>query len=253
MWSKVDLRLKAALTAMLLGTIWPHVAASAVSQALAPDGSKVNPKDNLMYVWIAPGTFQMGCSPNDSECNIDEQPRHLVTITNGFWMGATPVTQLAYRRVIDANPSKFKGDQSPVEMVSWDDAQAYCFAVEMRLPTEAEWEYAARGGSTAARYAPPARIAWYSTDSDGSTHQVAQKQANDFGVYDMLGNVWEWVADRYGPYQGSTDPKGPSYGSLRVMRGGSWNSDESVIRVSVRHSYGPQYRDPGVGFRCVGD
>jgi len=216
--------------------------------------TRVNAKDGLTYVWIPPDMFQMGCSPNDPECNADEKPAHPVAITTGFWMGVTLVTQAAYRKVVGANPSNLKGDQLPVEMVSWDDAQAYCDAVEMRLPTEAEWEYAARGGSVAARYAPLARIAWYNANSGGTTHQVAQKQANDYGLYDMLGNVWEWVADRYGSYDGAgADPKGPLYGPVRVMRGGSGDNDASVVRVSVRHSYGPEFRDHLVGFRCAGN
>jgi formylglycine-generating enzyme required for sulfatase activity len=224
------------------------------AQAQTKIKTKVNPKDGLTYVWISPGTFQMGCSPNDPECNGDEKPVHSVAITKDFWMGATPVTQAAYGKVIGANPSNFKGDQLPVEMVSWDDAQSYCDAVGMRLPTEAEWEYAARGGSVAARYGPLVRIAWYTANSGGRTHQVAQQQANDYGLYDMLGNVWEWVADRYGHYDGDvTDPKGSPYGPVRVMRGGSWENDASMIRLSARRSYGPEFRDHTLGFRCVGD
>jgi formylglycine-generating enzyme required for sulfatase activity len=229
-------------------------AASVAAQAK----TKANPRDGLTYVWIPPGTFQMGCSPNDSECNRNETP-HSVRLTKGFWIGQTPVTQAAYKKVVGSNPSAFKGDQLPVETVSWDDAQAYCKAVAMRLPTEAEWEYAARGGSPAARYAPLAQVAWYSANSDATTHEVGKKQANAYGLYDTLGNVWEWVADWYGPYEGASavDPKGPRTGRLRMLRGASFGLDASFVRVSYRSWYDPGYHSYGDGyvngFRCAGN
>jgi formylglycine-generating enzyme len=214
--------------------------------------TKVNSQDGLTYVWIPPGTFQMGCSPDDSGCSDDESPAHKVTLTRGFWIGQTPVTQAAYKKVAGSNPSNFKGDGLPVETVDWEDAQAYCSRVEMRLPTEAEYEYAARGGSLNARYAPADRMAWYYANSGRTTHEVGQKQVNGYGLYDMLGNVWEWVADWYGPYNAATavDPKGPQTGQLRVLRGSSWDLDASVVRVSLRFR-------PGIGvhagFRCAGN
>jgi formylglycine-generating enzyme required for sulfatase activity len=138
--------------------------------------------------------------------------------------------------VADNNPSHFQGYQLPVDQVSWDDAQAYCKGVEMRLPTEAEWEYAARGGSAAARDAPLERIAWYDSNSGNTTHEVGQKQANGYGLYDMLGNLWEWTADWLGPYAaaGAMDPKGPQTGRYRVLRGGAWSSRAFLVRVSAR-------------------
>jgi formylglycine-generating enzyme required for sulfatase activity len=231
---------------------WGPVPSSVSAQAK----TKVNPKDGLTYVWIPPGTFQMGCSPGDSECAPNEKPAHSVTLTKGFWVGQTLVTQAAYAKVVGRNPSHFKGDQSPVEQVSWDDAQAYCEGAGMRLPTEAEWEYAARGGNAAARYAPAVRIAWYGANSGGTTHPVGQKQANAYGLYDMLGNVWEWVADWYGPYDaaGVVDPKGPQTAQVRVVRGGSWDYDASFDRVSSRVRLMPGFRrNDLVGFRCAGD
>jgi formylglycine-generating enzyme required for sulfatase activity len=219
--------------------------------------TKVNPHDNLTYVWIPPGTFQMGCSPHDSDCGYNENPAHSVALTRGFWIGQTPVTQAAYKKVVGANPSRFKGDQLPVEMITWDNAKAYCEGVDMRLPTEAEWEYAARGGIPSARYGPLGRIAWHGTNSMGTTHEVGQKQANGYGLYDMLGNVWEWVADWYGPYDASevVDPKGSQTGDYRVLRGGYWSCAASLVRVSDRDWFVPAGRGSyyTFGFRCAGE
>jgi formylglycine-generating enzyme required for sulfatase activity len=164
--------------------------------------TKVNPKDGLKYVWIPPGRFTMGCSEGDTECEDDEKPAHEVTITIGFWLGQTPVTQAAYQRVTGSNPSHFSGSERPVESVSLNDALRYCVAISGRLPTEAEWEYAARAGSTGARYGDVNEIAWYATNSGGRTHDVGQKQASVFGLYDVLGNVWQWTADWYAVSRG---------------------------------------------------
>jgi formylglycine-generating enzyme required for sulfatase activity len=173
-----------------------------------------NPADGLTYVWIPAGAFQMGCSQDDSQCNDDEKPVHTVTITKGFWIGQTPVTQAAWGKFFANSPSHFPGPQQPVNNVTWDNAQAFCAAAGMRLPTEAEYEYAARAGTTGARYGPLAEISWYAENSGGSTREVGQKQPNAFGLYDALGNVWEWVADWYGPYDATAavDPKGPANG-----------------------------------------
>jgi formylglycine-generating enzyme required for sulfatase activity len=232
-------------------------------EALQTGSTKVNPKDGLTYVWIPAGTFQMGCSPGDRECYSDERPAHTVTITKGFWMGQTEVTQAAYQRVMGANPSHFRGERLPVEQVTWDEANTYCRAVGMRLPTEAEWEYAARAGSTSERYGELEAIAWYDQEpsfltwnSGGQTHEVAQKQPNAWKLYDMLGNVEEWVADwgdgnyyRQSPLQ---DPPGPSAGEARSLRGGSWHHIAGGVRVSVRYSDVPGGRMNYDGFRCGG-
>jgi formylglycine-generating enzyme required for sulfatase activity len=218
--------------------------------------SKVNPKDDLTYVWIPPGTFMMGCSPGDAECSDDEKPAHRVTISKGFWMGQTEVTQEAYQRVKNTNPSGFKGPRLPVENITWNDAQSYCRAVGMRLPTEAEWEYAARGASETVRYGALDSVAWYEGNSGQKTHEVGQKKANEFGLSDMLGNVWEWVADWYGPYLASalTDPKGPTSGQNRVRRGGDWYLDAKNARASNRAWYAAeQLWSKDFGFRCAGE
>jgi formylglycine-generating enzyme required for sulfatase activity len=216
--------------------------------------TKVNPKDGLPYVWVAPGKFGMGCSSVDAECRDDEKPAHPVTITKGFWIGKTEVTQDAFQRVMGKNPSYHAGAGLPVEKVAWNVAQSYCVSVAMRLPTEAEWEFAARGGDLSSRYGAPMAIAWFLGDSDKQTHLVAGKRANGYGLYDMLGNVWEWVADWYGPYKAApaTDPQGPETGDSRVIRGGAWNSPRLNVRASIRDKGAPNYRYYTIGFRCAG-
>jgi formylglycine-generating enzyme required for sulfatase activity len=215
--------------------------------------TKVNRMDGLTYVWIPSGTFRMGCSPDDSECFDSEKPAHTVTLTRGFWIGQTAVTQAAYSKVMDSNPSTYHGAQLPVEEVAWDNAKVYCERIKMRLPTEAEWEYAARGGAAGARYAEVEHIAWYSGNAASATHVVAQKQPNAFGVYDMLGNVREWVADWYGPYAAAEaiDPQGPRIGRFRVGRGGSWYDSAQIARASSRGNNGGGCGPACHGFRCA--
>ncbi|MCA2964360.1 MAG: SUMF1/EgtB/PvdO family nonheme iron enzyme, partial [Acidobacteriaceae bacterium] len=218
---------------------------------------KVNPKDLQSYVYIPPGEFRMGCSAGDTECGSDEEPAHAVRIGNGFWIGQTEVTQAAYRKVTGQDPSVFKGDQRPVESVTWDQAASYCQAVGMRLPTEAEWEYAARAGNPAARYGALDDVAWYAKNSGGETKPVGGKQPNAWGLYDMLGNVWEWTADRYDEsyYKNSPamDPPGPASGEYRVLRGGSWLGIPAGVRVSGRNRSVPASRSDNLGFRCAGE
>jgi len=221
--------------------------------------TRINSKDGLTYVWIPPGKFTMGCSPGPdlsgySRCFDGESPPHEVTITKGFWMGQTEVTQEAYQRVIGSNPSLRKGLQLPVESATWSQAQAYCEAVGMRLPTEAEWEFAACAGSTAVSYGDPDTIAWYSRNSGNRTHEVGQKRPNAFGLYDMLGNVWEFVADwfdkTYYTQSPTTDPPGPANGQLRVVRGAAYYSSYEFIHASVRLGQPSNFN---TGFRCAGE
>jgi formylglycine-generating enzyme required for sulfatase activity len=217
--------------------------------------TKENPKDGQQYVWIQPGKFPMGCSEGDNECDADEKPTHPVTITKGFWLEQTPVTQEAYQRVKGTNPSHFRGEKRPVENVSWNQANEYCEAAGGRLPTEAEWEYAARANSREPRYGEPKTIAWYSENSGGQTHDVGLKKANLWGLQDMLGNVWQWTIDwydeKYYANSPSKDPTGPAAGKYRVLRGGSWIYDSRYLRASDRVRGEPDYRFAYIGFRCI--
>jgi formylglycine-generating enzyme required for sulfatase activity/transcriptional regulator of met regulon len=266
-----------------------------LADLLAAGAVRENSTDGLKYVWIPPGTFMMGCSPGDDlKCRGDEKPSHKVTLSNGFWMGQTEVTVGAYQRFAAAtgrqmplepnsggrplNPG-WRNQALPIVNVTWEDAHAYCGWAGERLPTEAEWEYAARAGSTGARYGDLDEIAWYADNSgrqrlDSSMinltlywkrlsengnlmHEVGQKRANSFGLFDMLGNVWEWVNDWYDQnyYQNSPaqDPSGPASGTERVLRGGSWGSPPSFVRVSNRRWYNPGSRNDFYGFRCGGE
>ncbi|MGD1101801.1 MAG: SUMF1/EgtB/PvdO family nonheme iron enzyme [Terriglobia bacterium] len=236
-----------------------------VEVALA-EGVGVNPQDALKYVWIAPGNFMMGCSLGDSDCSDPEKPAHRVTLRTAYWIGQTEVTVGAYKRFVEAAKAKmppvapklyrgWKNDSFPIVDVIWNEASQYCAWAGGRLPTEAEWEYAARGGSPQARYGDLSEIAWSKENAGNQTHEVAAKLANGFGLYDMLGNVWEWVSDWYGPnyYQsGATqDPSGPETGQEKVLRGGSWIVDPKLLRVSDRYSIKPDARSDFFGFRCV--
>ena len=239
------------MLALVITVGWPDGSAPA-----AQARTKVNSHDGLTYVLIPAGTFQMGCSPGDAECKPDEQPAHSVTISRDFWIGETPVTQAAYQNVMKANPSMHKGDQLPVTFIRWAEADAYCKAVEMRLPTEAEYEYAARGGTTTPRYGEINDTAWYFANSGGlQAKEVRQKQPNKYGLYDMLGNVWVWMSDWYAPYTAdkAVDPKGTPQGKERAERGGSWFTGPRTVRASSRDFHVPEYRYTDVGVRCAGN
>ena len=264
---------------------------------LAGSAAKANPKDGLKYVSIPPGKFTMGCSPDDSQCDAGERPAHAVTITKGFWMGQTEVTVAAYKRFATATAKHMPDEPSsngtqlnpgwgdvgmPMVDVTWYDAKTYCGWAGGRLPTEAEWEYAARAGTAPARYGDLDAIAWFADNSGkqhlesgkladnnrvsmlmtligngNDMHPVGMKQANAFGLYDVLGNIWEWVNDGYdqGYYQSSPpqDPAGPPNSQLRVIRGGSWNDFPWLVRVSARSGVFPAYSDDNLGFRCAGE
>lgn len=222
-------------------------------------------------VYVEGGTFLMGAqstapnAPNyDSEAFVGESPVHRVTVSS-FYMSKYEVTQGLWEAVMGTNPSKFKGDNLPVDSVSWYDCQDFIAKLnkltgkEFRLPTEAEWEYAARGGNKSRGYKYSGSntigvVAWYIGNYSDKTHPVGSKQPNELGLYDMSGNVWEWCQDRYRPYSFSsqTDPTGPSSGSYRVHRGGCWFSSAQGCRVSNRFGSAPGDRgDADHGFRLV--
>ena len=234
--------------------------------ATLADAVRENPQDGLKYVWIARGSFLMGCSPGDNDCADAEKPAHQVTLPGAYWIGQTEVTVGAYKRFVKAGrvkmppaaPKLYRGWSNgnfPMVDVVWDEANQYCAWAGGRLPTEAEWEYAARGGSPQARYGSLDQIAWSKENAGNQTHEVAGKLANGYGLFDALGNVWEWVNDWYDPnyYQSgpTQNPSGPATGQERVLRGGSWIVDPKLLRVSDRYSIKPDARSDYFGFRCV--
>ena len=228
-------------------------------------------------VYIPAGSFTMGALEDDRDAYVSELPRHMVTLKQDFWMGKYPVTQALWEKVKGFNRSVFKGPNRPVENVSWFDAVRFCNQLSQyeginpayqidgtavicdwnskgyRLPTEAEWEYCARagkkfkfsGGDTLRR------VAWYAETSLGTTHPVGEKNPNGFGLYDMTGNVWEWVWDWMGRYRKPSliDPRGPKKGTLRIERGGGWRHHANRIRISRRSNFDPIYSGDDLGFR----
>ena len=203
-------------------------------------------KLNVEMVFVEGGTFMMGCE-RGGDCWQAETPLHSVTLSS-FSIGKYPITQKLWKAIMENNPSKFEGDSLPVENVSWGEVQDFISKLNARtgknyqLPTEAQWEYVARGGSKSKRYKYSGsnnvdNVAWYNDNSGGKTHPVGTKQSNELGIYDMNGNVWEWCHDWYDNYAGNkqTNPTGPAIGSERVLRGGSWGSSAWHCRVSFRN------------------
>jgi formylglycine-generating enzyme required for sulfatase activity len=217
--------------------------------------SKINKTDGLKYLWIPPGNVVTGCSAGDKECYGDENPSRKVILTKGFWLSQTEVTQAAFRKVMAYNPSVFEGDNLPVESVTWVEADEYCTAIGGRLPSAAEWEYSARAGSTGSRYGKLDDIAWYWDNSKFSTHPVAQKKPNAFGLYDMLGNVVEWTYTWYWVQlnQENINPTGPSTAEYKELRGGGWWDNPDLVRASYRRRFETTDQDYNIGFRCVSE
>jgi formylglycine-generating enzyme required for sulfatase activity len=211
------------------------------------------------------GTFMMGATDEQgAEAFENEKPVHQVTLSD-FYIGETEVTQELWEAVLGKNPSELKGGKRPVENVSWDDCQIFIKELnaltgqKFRLPSEAEWEYAARGGQNdvVSKYAGSnnaiSKVAWLSDNSNSSTHDVKTKKANELGIYDMSGNVWEWCQDWYGKYGSSaqTNPQGPASGSGRVFRGGGWSYDAWHCRVSNRGYYTSSFHFSYLGLRLA--
>ncbi len=229
-----------------------------------PGETWTDPVTGMEFVLVPGGCYEMGCGDWTDSCWSDELPVHEVCL-DGFWMGKYEVTQGQWTQVMGSNPSHFKsGDNYPVEMVSWNDVQDFISALNsrgtsiFRLPTEAEWEYAARSGGREEKYAGGDdldSLGWYSGNSGSRTHEVGTKASNGLGIYDMSGNVWEWVSDWYKhDYYAESpkyNPQGPSTGSLRVIRGGSWNSHARYCRAAVRDSFRPALRPSLIGFRLA--
>jgi formylglycine-generating enzyme required for sulfatase activity/class 3 adenylate cyclase len=222
----------------------------------------IDPITKMEFVWVEGGCFQMGDKIGDGDKN--ERPVHEVCV-DSFGMSKHEVTQGHWKAIMNNNPSKFaKGDEYPVEQVSWVDTQDFIRKLNsiagktFRLPTEAEWEYAACPGVTIEKYAGGRdidQVAWYNGNSGSSTHPVGMKEPNALGLYDMSGNVWEWCSDRYHQnyYQRSlrNNPTGPSSGSFRVIRNGCWNGSAWLSRCTNRDGFKPGYRLDNLGFRVV--
>ena len=219
---------------------------------------------SIDMVRVEAGTFTMGATSEMKDSWDDEKPTHQVTLTNDYYIGKYEVTQALWKAVMGKNPSKYKGDNLPVEKVSWDDCQEFISKLnrivgkKFRLPTEAEWEYAARGGKKHISYEYSGSydlsdVAWYGGNSGGKTHAVGSKQANVLGIYDMTGNVREWCQDKYGEYSrfSQTNPTGATNGSARVARGGSCYFDARGWHLSIRSRIAPDCRNKGLGLRLV--
>jgi formylglycine-generating enzyme required for sulfatase activity len=252
----------------------------------------VNLKTNLRFtagsvtfelIYVEGGSFTVGATPEQGDDAQDrEKPAHVVTLTDDYYMGKFEVTQQLWQAVTGksindqrnlANPSEWlygEGDNYPMYYISYEDCVSFCTALntlvagqlpagyEFRLSTEAQWEYAARGGKKSVHYKYSGSndanaVAWYSDNSGSTTHEVGKKLPNELGIYDMSGNMWEWCKDRYGDYNDGvqTNPQGPASGSFRVLRGGVWYLNAQYCRIAIRNFNLPSYRSEYYGFRLA--
>lgn len=261
-----------ALTGFLTSPVWAQdwftvlerepnaqvVTDASLRQRITNSGWPWRVRDNqtgIEMVLVPQGSFTMGAASTDTEASSIELPTHTVQLSSAFYLSRTEVTQAQWTAAMGSNPSLFTSrSDAPVERVGLPNAQAFCSVTGLRLPTEAEWEFACRAGGTGSRYGAIDSIAWYSVNAGATTRQVATKAANGFGLYDMLGNVGEWCADRYGAYTSASviDPTGASSGSTWVVRGGAWNAAAADSRCSARRAVTVQDVGAGaVGFRVA--
>lgn len=240
-----------------------------------PIGPRWTNSIGMQFAWVSPGLFVMGSPPDEAD-RLDDEMQHPVTITQGFYLGVQPVTQGQWQAILGKNPSRFQGVDRPVECVSWEDCQQFCQALRQadglltglpspyRLPTEAEWEYACRGGTSSpyffgskldlsqAKFHTPFNLSGgVQNQPRQETTPVGQFPGNTWGLEDLHGNVYEWCGDYYGALgvEAVQDPMGPSAGNTRILRGGSWHSLPSRCRSSCRGWGAPAYRGSDVGFR----
>jgi len=256
---------KPVLTAEVKPAAKPAAPEASRSQAVP---AELTNSIGMKFRLIQPGTFMMGSPASEAGRDSDER-QHQVTLTKQYSMGIYPVTQTEYKRIMGRNPSNFQGDRHPVEQVSWVDATEFIQKLNglpeeraagrvYRLPTESEWEYACRAGSSTAYCfgdgeARLGEYAWYDSNSGNKTHAVGQKKPNAWGLYDIHGNVWEWCSDWHGEYPSGavTDPTGASTGSYRVIRGGSWSLEAALCRSAFRFGSDPSNRGHYLGFRLA--
>ena len=243
--------MKKLLSFLLMTLVACTVKAQGTATATSSTGENITITANgitFTMVFVKGGSFTMGATAEQgNEAKADEKPAHNVTLSD-YYIGETEVTQALWQAVMgDDNPSEYKGPGMPVELISWEDCESFIdklntlTGMKFRLPTEAEWEYAARGGNKSRGYKfagsnDIGTVAWYEGNSDAKTHPVKQKAPNELGIYDMTGNVWEFVWDIYGEYDASIkkNPSGPEKGRNRVLRGGGFNDVGSLQRVSAR-------------------
>jgi formylglycine-generating enzyme required for sulfatase activity len=218
----------------------------------------------MELVLVPAGKFLMGSPETEKQRNPNEGPQHEVTISKAFYMGKYVVTLEQYQKITGVNPNHFKGPNVPVEQISWFDARDFCVKLSavcgrtVRLPTEAEFEYACRAGSTTAYYfgddeTKLGDYAWYGSNSNKMMHPVGEKKPNAWGLYDMHGNVWEWCQDLYEEYPAGpvTDPQGATQGTLRDLRGGGWGNNAAHSRSAHRGAHDPDHRGDPRGCRVV--
>jgi formylglycine-generating enzyme required for sulfatase activity len=245
-----NVRACAALAAALLLSI-------SCSKRQAPERRVDVAAINLRFVTIPAGSFEMG---TDSSRSPDQGPRHRVVISRPFELQATELTQAQWKAVMGNDPAHFVADDLPVEQVSWNDVEEFVRRLNeidpgknYRLPTEAEWEYACLAGTPDGNRAELEPIAWFHRNSGGQTHPAGTKQPNAWGLYDMMGNVWELTADWKDSYPAGevTDPAGPKSGCYRVSRGGSWFDTGPAVTCTFRSSPEPAYRGSSLGFRLA--